>query len=330
VVAAGLLVCGFGAVCVRARRRSVQPEEQQSTSSTNAGQWPRPRHYLLLTLFFSAVAVYGSLVPFDFGLLGFGEAMGQMAEILREPVSPHSRSNFVANVLLFVPISYCLLAVFTATRRNHMRTIVCVPLVGLLCAALSVAVEFGQLWLPERVASLSDIVAQIIGATAGMGLWLMVGRTVDDWVRSYTLSERPKQQIHWLLEAYLLGLAIYSLLPLDLISRPAELVHKYRDGKILLVPFSNAGWDFATFYALFRDMALFIPVGMLAATWMTSDRRQVRPLATSVLLGGSAVLTLEVAKLFVYSRSTASGTLICGMVGVCVGAWAMRRWRRGR
>jgi glycopeptide antibiotics resistance protein len=327
-VAGGLLVCGFAAMYAAGRKGSVRPGEAPRTAGSTAA-WPRRRHYFLVALFFAGIAVYGSLVPFHYAPLGFGEAVGQLKEILKGPVRPGSRSNFVANILLGMPISYCLLAALSATHRNRMWTVLCVPLVGALCAALSVAVEFAQLWIPERVASLSDIVAQIIGATAGMGLWLMVGQTITDWVRSYTVSKRPSDQVGWLLQAYLIGLLVYSVLPLDLISRPAELVHKYREGKIVLAPFSNAGWDFATFYGLVRDVVIFIPVGMLTATWMTSSGRWVRAMGTSVLLGGLVLLTVEASQLLLRNRVVASGDLLCGMLGVCVGAGVMRRWRGG-
>ena len=300
---------------------------RHATMNPRLSAWPRRGHYLLLALCFSGIAVYGSLLPFHFAPLGFGEAVRQLREILSGAVGRISRSDCAVNVLLFVPIGYSLLAVLTIDRRSRAFTMLCLPLAALTCAALSVGVEFGQLWLPDRVPSLSDIVAQIIGAAVGMGLWLTAGQNIADWVRSYTVDARPKGQVDWLLEAYLIGLLIYSVMPLDLITRPIGLLHKYRAGKIVLIPFSNAGWEFATFYGLLRDVAVCVPVGMFAATWMTPPERPVRRMGTSVLLGALVVLTIEAAQLFVYSGSTTTGDLICGTMGVCLGAWTMRLWR---
>lgn len=326
-VAAGLMLCASVAgLCLVSRNRSVQSDAPHGIADT-AGGWPRRRHYLLAALAFSAVAVYGSLVPFRYAPLEFAQAVGRLKEILNAPVRLGLHGNFVANVLLFVPIGFCLLAALAVDRHNRVLTALCVPAAGSLCAALSVAVESAQLWFPGRYPSPGDIVAQMIGAAAGIGLWLLVGRTVTDWVRSYTVSERPTEQIDWLLRAYCIGLLIYSLLPLDLITRPAELVHKYRQGRIALSPLAGAGWDFATFYGLFRDVAIFTPVGMLAATWMTSRRRPVRPRGTSVALGVLIVLAVETMHLLVYSRSAATRDLITGTIGVCAGVWAMHGWR---
>lgn len=321
----GLLACTcIVTLCVLGQNGIGNPHGRCGTPATG---WPRRRHYLLLALFFSGIAVYGSLVPFRCTPLGFGEAVQRFKGILSGPISPGSRGNFVANVLLFVPIGYCLLAALTLDRRGWVLTVLCAMLVSLLCAALSLAVEFGQLWLPTRVTSSSDIVAQIIGATAGMVLWVMVGPAVTDWVRSFTFSARPKDQIDWLLRAYLIGLLIYCVMPLDLITRPAELIHKYREGKIVLMPFAAARLDFATLYGLIRDALVFIPVGMLAATWQISPPRNVRPLPASVLLGGLVVAAVETAQLLVYSRVTATGDLLAGTLGVGVGAVMMRLWR---
>jgi len=307
----------------------VNHTRRDATMNPRMTAWPRRRHYLLLALCFSGIAVYGSLLPFHFAPLGFGEAVRQLREILSGAVGRISRSDCAVNVLLFVPIGYCLLAVLTIDRRKRAFTMLCLPLAALTCAALSVGVEFGQLWLPDRVPSLSDIVAQIIGAAVGMGLWLTAGQNIADWVRSYTVHARPKGQVDWLLEAYLIGLLIYSVMPLDLITRPGELVHKYRAGRIVLTPFANAGWEFTTFYGLLRDVAVFVPVGMFAATWMTPPERPVRRMGMSVLLGALIALTIETAQLFVYSGFTTTGDLICGTIGACLGAWTMRLWRGG-
>jgi glycopeptide antibiotics resistance protein len=97
----------------------------------------------------------------------------------------------------------------------------------------------------------------------------------------------------------------------------------------VLVPFANAGWEFATFYGLLRDVALFVPVGMLAATWKTPPDRPVRRMGMSTLLGALVVLAIEISQLLVYKGVTATDHLICGTLGVCLGAWIVRRWHGG-
>jgi len=306
--------------------RQMQAKMQSSSNGIRSG-WPLRRHYLLVALFITVVAVYGSLVPLRYRALGFHEAIERFKEIPYLSLGVGSRADWVANILLFIPISYCWLAVLMVDRRLAGLSALAVPLVVLLSAVLSMALEFTQLWFPPRTVSQNDVIAEIIGAAIGAVVWLVIGQTITDWLRCYTIEQRPKRQIDWLLEAYLIGLLLYSVLPLDLTISPAELVHKYRAGKICLIPFSDIGRDFVTLYGLFRDVAVFIPVGMLAATWLTAAERPVRPMPTSVLLGGLVVLGIELVQLLVYSRFTSTGDLITGTFGVWVGAWVMRRWR---
>ncbi len=68
-----------------------------------------------------------------------------------------------------------------------------------------------------------------------------------------------------MLQAYTAGLILYSLLPLDLTLRPGELVHKFRAGRIQIVPFADLRFDLGTCYELLRDVIVFVPVGMALA-----------------------------------------------------------------
>jgi len=292
-----------------------------------ASGWPRRRHYACFAAFFLAVAVYGSIIPLHFRATAFSEGVSRFAAAMAVPFQIRSRGDFAANVLLFVPIGYCLLAVLAVDRRSPLLRMLCVPLGFLLCALSSAAIEFCQLWVPQRVCQQTDVVAQGIGAIAGIGLWLSIGQTVTDWTRSSTSSRRASVRIDWLLHVYLLGLLIYSVMPLDLTLRPGELVHKYREGRIILLPFRHIEWDLAAVLHWMLDIGLFVPVGMWAAIWRTSSLQPVRPLVASFFCGSLVAVVLELAKLFVYSRYASADDVLFGAVGVWLGAWAMRRWR---
>ena len=62
--------------------------------------------YALLAAGFLAFAVYGSWVPFHYRPFPFSEARAQFALVCSRPVSVDSISDWVANVLLFVPIGF--------------------------------------------------------------------------------------------------------------------------------------------------------------------------------------------------------------------------------
>jgi VanZ like family/Concanavalin A-like lectin/glucanases superfamily len=76
--------------------------------------------------------------------------------------------DFLANVLLFVPLGICL-------SRGRLLT------AALTTLALSGAVETLQLWEVERFVSLWDLLANVLGSILGAGAWRMIPgvRSID-------------------------------------------------------------------------------------------------------------------------------------------------------
>ena len=290
--------------------------------------FPRRRHFVVGAGVFWAVALYGSLVPFDFAPRTLPRAVEQFRAILADKMMSDSRSDLVANVLLFVPIGFCLCAALAMDRGAGLRRFLMAPLVLVSCVASSVLIEFLQLWFPARVSSMGDITAQGFGALVGLVLWLVLGQSTVQWLRTFTRYQRPADKIDWLLKAYFVALVIYSLWPLDFTLSPGDLVRKYEKGGIVLVPFASARWDLEYALALASDVAVFFPVGMLAAVPLISRRRPVRPLASGLCWGAVAVLAVEGSQLFVFSRYCEAGDVLTGFAGVALGVFAMRRWRR--
>ena len=288
---------------------------------------PRRGHFLLVAVFFTAAAIYGSLVPLQYRPLAWDEAVAQFRQIPYLDLSIAHRADWIANILLFVPLGFLWTAVVLVDRRASPARLAAVPLVVLLLVALSIALEFTQLWFPKRTVSQNDIVAEMIGAVVGAAGWLVCGRRLTGWVRRYTTELRPKRRIDWLLEAYCVGLLIYSVMPLDLTISPAELVGKFRQGKIALRPFADVDRSLMSLFGMASDVLIFVPVGMLAAVWMTSPRRPIRSWPAALALGAAVVVGIEAAQLFVFTRYTSSTDVLTGLCGVAVGAWLMRRWR---
>jgi len=288
---------------------------------------PRRTHFFLLAAAFIGFAVYGSLVPLRFTPIGFSTALERFAEIPTPGSEVQSRTDWATNVLLFVPIGFFAVGALGVDRPRRWAVLAIVP-VAACCAALSVAIEFAQLWFPPRTASLNDIAAETIGGLIGCVLWVFIGQTLTDWLRTYTRGASPKRQVHWLLQAYLLGFVIYSVLPLDLTISVADLYRKFKGGKLVALPFSYGyGSAFAWIYQLTKDVVVFVPIGAWAATAFVGRGRQVRSLGQSVLIGGLIVAALELAQWFVYSRFTDTTDIVMGTAGVAVGAALMRRLR---
>ena len=287
---------------------------------------PRRIHYFFAWLSFAAFAVYGSWVPLNFRPLPWAEAVARFRAIPFLHLSIGSRADWVANILLFVPIGFCGLAACVCDRRSRLLKSAAALAVMGFCAALSVSVEFSQLWFPGRTVSQNDIVAETIGGAAGVALWLLLGERLTGWIRSFAVRSASRRQFDWLLQAYLLGLVLYSLFPLDLTISPAELWHKYREGKFRLVPFADVQFTVEGCFALASNVLLFVPVGMLAATAFRGPGQRSRPLLGSLLAGLAVAGGIELAQTFVYSRYVDATELITAAVGIAAGA----AWRRSQ
>ncbi|HUY91159.1 MAG TPA: VanZ family protein [Pirellulales bacterium] len=336
----GLAIGGAVLLLLGGTRRSARgaPANRPASGAIDSGApaparttvaAPRPGHFFFAWLGFAAFAVYGSWVPLNFRPLPWAEAVTRFRAIPFLHLSIGSRADWVANILLFVPIGFCGLGACVCDRRGRLLKMGATLAVIGLCVALSVSVEFSQLWFPGRTVSQNDIVAETMGGTAGAALWLFVGERLTAWLRSFAVRKDSGRQFDWLLQAYLLGLVLYSLFPLDLTISPAELWHKYREGKFRLLPFADVQFTVEGCFALASDVLLFLPVGMLAPTAFRSPDRPVRSLFRSLIAGLAVAGGIELAQTFVYSRYVDVTELITAAIGIAAGAaWRRRRLAR--
>jgi glycopeptide antibiotics resistance protein len=94
----------------------------------------------------------------------------------------HSPLNFAANVLLFVPIGLFGAGALVRQSSGWYATLRnCGILV--VSALFSFAIELLQMLVPSRTPSLADVGAQLIGTTAGLVVWSVVGFRLHIWVR---------------------------------------------------------------------------------------------------------------------------------------------------
>ena len=144
------------------------------------------RAFAWLLLGVAAFVVYGSLVPFQFRALSLPDAVDSFRAALTAGVKIDSRSDSVANVMLGVPIGFALLGLVSVDRNWPREKIVLFALLLPRCGLFSAGVEFSQLFTVSRVCSASDIVAQVLGAAAGMVAWVLWGNysPIARWRRS--------------------------------------------------------------------------------------------------------------------------------------------------
>lgn len=277
------------------------------------------RWYLTAGLLFTAIAIYGSLVPLTYQPRPWDEALAAFAQIRYLQLGVDSRADFVANILLFIPLGFCFMGALRVDRRGRAAAVAAGIGVALSCAALSTAIEFTQVFFPPRTVSINDIVAETTGASIGIIAWALGGGALTGWTRRFfACRERSGLAIHFLM-LYAALFAASEMLPLDITISLHELADKYRQGRVVLLPFSHAfDSPMLAVWEIAADVLLHVPIGALALVgWTRAGRWRRR--SDAFALGGIYVAAIEAAQLFVFTRFSDVTDLFVGAAGVALG-----------
>lgn len=139
-----------------------------------------------------ALIVYGSLYPFKFDTsIVAGGLRGAFREL---HWARAGRGDLILNVLLYLPLGFCLLLALSA-RTHRAVAVIVATLIG---AALSLCIELAQSMLPARVPSLMDLslntVGSFLGATCGLA-WFGFSRLMRLPNRPEAIFRDPQAMI---------------------------------------------------------------------------------------------------------------------------------------
>ena len=268
---------------------------------------------LLLAVVYSLFVIYGSLVPLEFQPVSLEAAWYDFKNIPYLDLSIRSRADWVANILLFIPLAFLWQGVLHWHKKTWLKLII-PPLLWLGLILFSCALEFSQIFFPQRTVSQNDIIAESIGAGTGILLWLTFGTTIRNWFLSWKEGQGKASIFNKLLVLYLAGLFFYNIMPLDLTLSPVEIYHQWKEGRVHLVPFS-ASYDTTArmIYELGTDALLWTLPALL---WIMGSRKSAGTVWFGTL--GMAV-GLEFIQLFVFTRVTDSTDLITAASGAFFG-----------
>ncbi len=310
----------------RLEEREDLPAEVPSNPPRAKFSPPRRVHLCLAGMGVLLLAVYGSLVPLHVRPTTLESAWRYFRhDIPWTQPNFGNRSDWGANLLLFIPISFCWLGFWCLDRKGLVRKAACAGLVIGLCLLTSLTIEFLQCWFHARVPSQNDVYAQAAGAMLGIGGWFAFGQPLIDWWRLHTSERNPHRLLAGLLSVYVIGLGVYSLIPLDLIIHPAELYRKYQAGRIVLWPESISRESLGQWFA---EGLAFVPVGVWGTVIWREERR--RTWLKSFLIAGSIAIGMELAQVFVMSRFTEAMDVAWALAGAALGIAGARYFESGK
>ena len=281
-----------------------------SRSQSNPG-----RMLWLAALLYTAFVVYGSLVPLEYRAIPWGEAVARFDAIPFLKLGIGSRADWVANLLLFIPLTFLWMGALTA-GTGRMRAMLVTLMLVPAATALSIGIEFSQLFFPQRTVSQNDIFAETLGGIIGVLVWWGTGGRFLGWLQSWQQTHARAALAERLAWVYLAGVLVYNVLPLDLTISLVEIFHQWRDGKVNLIPFGRLPDDAATaLYEIATDVLIWTPLALL---WRLDGTRHGWRV-WGMTLGTAAVL--EFLQLFVYSRVSDVTDLFTAAAGAALGAW---------
>ena len=264
---------------------------------------------------------YGSWVPLHFVRLPLADALNQFSALPFLDQRIESATDWATNFLLLIPLSFLWAQRFLPDQRGFASVFTRIFLVT-LGIGLAFALEFSQLYFPPRTVSQKDILALSLGVIAGSAAQFRWGAVVEDWLSMLWQHESHRVRVIRLLHVYLLVLFVFNMLPLDLTLSLVELYHKWREGRVILIPFEGIkGGLFTSLYSIATDILVWMPVGIFLALERKSSLLRVA--VTGLLLSAA----IEVAQLFVYSRVSDTTDILLAGIGSVAGGILVNKGR---
>ena len=285
------------------------------------------RGYALLALGVALFTVYGSLVPFDLRHRSWSNANAEFEQTLAGPLRMASKTDFAANLLLGVPLGFCILGAVRVDRPGFLGSVLAALVIWPWCLGLALGVEFAQLYAPGRSCTLADIVAQSFGSLLGLIGWLLLGTRFTNLVRRAWNKPRAGGAVGKMLLAYLGVIVLIQMLPLDVSPSPKMVYDRFRDGRVEVVPF--ASWSQLNVTITGKAgtacelIGLFLPAGLLAARLPGRFARKWSDFPLVAFTSFGFALLTECGQLVV-SRQPSMTDALWGMTGGSFG-WFIGR-----
>jgi glycopeptide antibiotics resistance protein len=262
-----------------------------------------------------AFAAYLSWVPFNFHAV----TGGLLIDRAREAHDPHvtSRTNFLANIVLFVPFGLFGAGAFRLDGRSWASGGRWTGVLLLCSFFTSLTIESLQMFLPGRTPAMSDVIAQSAGTTVGLVSWLLIGSDLLAWSRRR--RDGGGEPAVMLLQVVVACLIVGALFPLDVTMSFSTLARKFREGRIILIPFQDQTFANGLAQEIASGVSFAMPLGALAVLgWTIPGRR--RGILAAILASICVVAMVEMCQVVVMSRVADVSDILTGAAGAAIGA----------
>jgi VanZ family protein len=282
--------------------------------------------YFFAGLAYLAFVVYGSLVPLDFRPRPFEVALRDFYHIRYLKLGADSRADWVANILLYIPLAYLWLGSLSRDGLIFLKLFQSTA-VFCVCVALSVTIEFTQQFFPPRTVSLNDLIAEVLGAAAGIILWWTSGQRLRRLFELVMAQGRGAAYAGAVL--YSTAYLVFSLFPFDFLISAEEFSRKLAGDYFSWLPSSSrCGEGLRCGAKLMAEAVAVAPLGFLLS--FLSQKRELALIKSGARVGFWLGLMIESLQLFLASGVSLAVSVLTRSVGVAGGAAAGAFLRRVR
>lgn len=269
----------------------------------------------LIILGYLFFIVYGSLIPFELRDYSFPAAIDSFKNIRYLQLGVASRADWVANILLYMPLAFMLMAYLARGRPVRFGSGFNMLLVAGVCVSIAVIVEFTQIFFAPRTVSLNDLIAETIGSALGICVWRLWRQKLQNW--SFNINLGGRRGLDSAFAGYLALLFAFSLFPFDLLVSPDEFSIKLQGALVAWFWVDPAEGLALRVYASRAGLLMFfMPFGaLLSASWNLSGQGLKRAMIAGALLAS----LIEVLQLFVASAVTEGGSVVLAAAGAGLG-----------
>jgi VanZ family protein len=285
-----------------------------------APRWSARATYASASIALMLFTIYASLLPFDFRPVSATDGWTTFRTALAAPLPARiSRTDVLANVLLFVPLGFTLAGSLLVDRPGRLHALWAAAAALPISLMVSIVAELGQAFTTNRLPTKVDIASQTAGYAVGFAAWMLAGAPFTRWIRQ-TLATSPDNRLTRVLVGYAAAWAFVNLAPFDLTLDLGVLGQRVRAGDIWIVPFTEpTHGDTSRLWDRMAETFAAIPLGLLAAlTWCSGGVSSAWIVATGL------VGAVEFAQVFIRSHSATGTDVVLGSAGALLGAWLAR------
>jgi VanZ family protein len=282
--------------------------------------------YALAAILYALVMAYASTFVGRLGLhfvpLDPAEALNRLVNIPYVEHGSNQRSDWMGNLLLLVPLGFLTAGWFTPRERGS-------PLAAIAafagCFLFILLVKYAQIFFPPRTVTLNYVIAQSLGAAAGVLLFAIMRKPLAQIGDGMTRLE----SLRLALRIYT-GLSIlFLLMPLDFALSLEDIATQLEKLPETFTAISGEGRPFVVRVAVILGGVLgMMPVGAML-TIVGSGRVYVgRNIGGATWIGFCAMTGVFALTCLVISGAASLPAIGFRTIGIALGAWMMHALTR--